>query len=175
MEINLLPRPSVAEKYRVPVLVIASLLLVAGSGAAWHYGQALNRQIEQARVALQQVQGDQVVLMAERTVLPETQEFRALQAAVQAVVHAEHQTAAWLDAIAGKLAAQTEVVDVSYQREEQALTLDLHVESINVTADLAESLRQEPWIQEVSVAELQKREDSVRPFTAKLTLVLRQK
>lgn len=155
MEINLLPRPSFYEKYRVAVLAGAGLLVVGIAFNAIYAYTALNSKIATSKSDLDRIKSDIIVLQAERTVAPEMRRFQELQQAVDGLKQSQYEFGEILDGIAAKLSRKSRVTAASFDSEKQALVLELSSESVEVIAEYETLLRAEPWAADVFVEKIE--------------------
>lgn len=155
MEINLLPRPSFYEKYRIAVLAGAGLLVVGIACTALYAYTSLNHKILQSKSDLDRIKSDIIVLQAERTVAPEMRRFQELQQAVDVRRQGEYEFGEILDGIASQLSRKSRVTAASFDSEKQALVLELSSESVEVIAEYETLLRTEPWVADVFVEKIE--------------------
>ena len=155
MEINLLPRPSFYEKYRVAVLAGAGLLVVGIAFNAIYAYTSLNNKIAASKSDLVRIKSDIIVLQAERTVAPEMRRFQELQQAVDGLKQGQNEFGEILDGIAAQLSRKSRVTAASFDSEKQALVLELSSESVEVIAEYETLLRTEPWVADVFVEKIE--------------------
>ena len=68
MEINLMPRRTPWEKYRLPIIFLLSFLLLAAIAGLFLYDWYLDKRIADTEAGIKRVLADSVTLRAERTV-----------------------------------------------------------------------------------------------------------
>jgi hypothetical protein len=182
VEINLLPRPSFYEKYRLAVLVGAGLLVALIVLNAVYAYTSLNSKIAQARGELDRIKSDLIVLSSERAMTPEMRRLQEMQTAVETLRKEQHDFGRILDGIAAKLSRKSRVTAASFDAEKQAISLELSSESMDVIAEYETLLRSEPWVRDLFVEKIENntfserenvaQDKKERPYHATITILL---
>lgn len=164
MEINLIPRRSPFEKYRVLIIFLLCFLLLALIASLFLYNLYLNKQIADADAGIKRVLADSVTLRAERTVKREDVIYNNLLDQIAQIKGKEQDYGRMLDRIAALLSNQTKVAAAEMDAAQGVVTLSVTSDSIVAIADYAELLRHEKWAKQVLVEKIQNnKKDSPSP------------
>ncbi|HEU4965137.1 MAG TPA: PilN domain-containing protein [Bacilli bacterium] len=175
MEINLLPRRTPLETYRLPILIGAIVLILAALITPVLFYLSLAADIATTQAQLDRAQADKTVMVAERTVSPELRKLQEYQKTIEQLQHQERRYGEMLDRVAAQLSTITVVTEATLEANQRALTMNVQAESIDVIADYAELLRREPWVQDVKITEIDRSDaqtEEETPFSADLTIRL---
>lgn len=154
MEINLLPRRSPLEKYRVLLILSLTFLLLSGIGGGIFAYASLSMDIAATQAALDRINGDKTVLIAERTVSPELKQLLEFDKTITQMKQKEHEYGKMIDTIAAQLTDQTIVTAAGMDTANGLIRMRLSSESIDVIAEYAELLRREPWVADVLITDI---------------------
>jgi hypothetical protein len=154
MEINLLPRQSAFEKYRLLLFLSIGSMLVGSFLYLWVLYVNVTADLSFVQAELNRAKSENTALQARLKPDPQTAVYESILTASDLLRKKQSDMVKMLDTISANLSPKSKISMAAYNHEESKLELTVHTESMNVVAEYAVLLKKNNWVKDVLIEQI---------------------